>query len=820
LPLNIAEWNFWGFLSAMSPLRLSTLVIIGLLVSGFFPELTADTELNYPGYRIEWRDEFEGTTVDSSKWDVNLGVNASYQRESDGLWVEPHWFNEEFEPWINAFGINSERQYYSPDNVTVEDGLLVIRADRESVLDPIGLYDPEFHEYTSGKLNTADEFQFQYGIVKWRAQLPAGQGLWPALWMLNAPDPWYWDDEIDVMEARGSKPTHTSSAHHFKVLDDGGNRQNIYNSSDVDLGVNLQTGFHEYGLQWTADSVRTWVDDWEILFDTQRIPQNPMFLIMNAAVGGGFDGDPGPDTVFPTYFMIDWVRVWQHADTPTDLANGGFEDQLEQEWADWNTVDDGNLSAYSVDALHGDHSVQIDYRAPESVEPDDTRGPDLMTDGTASEWRGYLNQLTSDDAFIEGGPVDPSTIPATADGDALSLSTHQSAPAPQANSVVFREIAGEVAQGRNLTFSGTVNIEEAFPEETKVTAFIRIFDSNYNLTDIEKSVKADGGFSIQAFIPASGVPIVHIGLQTTGATGSGGRVTATELYLEEDASGTSGNGGYRTGFIQTVMAVPGQPVQYGLLAANHPDNPIGEGAVGHLLLEFLNENDGILAEESTTIVDASSTAEAMPYLMEMVAPANAVYARLSIERITTDAELDTAGSFLVDAAFLHDPETTELPVISAQPPASLTVTAGESVELDITVNSPTELTYQWYHLGQKVGTEEDLSFTAMPDASGTYFVVAANEAGPVIGGVTNITVVSPVHVGPVKLINVEWSNGQIHLSFESMPGATYVLEGSYDLEQWQTVGSPLAAEQEVSTFIESLPVTDPPLRFFRITSAR
>lgn len=111
---------------------------------------------------------------------MNVGVNAAYRRASDGRWVEPHWFGDAFAPWTEVRSINDERQYYSPDNVTVEDGLLRFRADRESVADPFGWYVPGYHEYTSGKLNTAEQFQFRFGIVNIRAKLPEGTGLWPA----------------------------------------------------------------------------------------------------------------------------------------------------------------------------------------------------------------------------------------------------------------------------------------------------------------------------------------------------------------------------------------------------------------------------------------------------------------------------------------------------------------------------------------------------------------------------------------------------------------------------------------------------------------
>ncbi len=96
--------------------------------------------------------------------------------------------------------------------------------------------------------------------------------MWPALWLLNAPNPWYWDDEIDVMEARGSLPSITTSAHHFKT---GVDRANQYNTAQLDTGLNLQTGFHEYGLEWTASRLQTHFNDQVVFTDTEKSPPRP-----------------------------------------------------------------------------------------------------------------------------------------------------------------------------------------------------------------------------------------------------------------------------------------------------------------------------------------------------------------------------------------------------------------------------------------------------------------------------------------------------------------------------------------------------------------
>ena len=36
-------------------------------------------------------------------------------------------------------------------------------------------------------------------------------------------------------------------------------------------------------------------------------------MILNLAVGGGFGGPVGPDTVFPAEMLIDYVRIFERA---------------------------------------------------------------------------------------------------------------------------------------------------------------------------------------------------------------------------------------------------------------------------------------------------------------------------------------------------------------------------------------------------------------------------------------------------------------------------------------------------------------------------
>ena len=122
------------------------------------------------GYKLVWSDEFEGSSIDNSKWTYDLGGNG--------------WGNNELECYTNR-----------ADNAYVADGMLHIKALKESY---------QGSQYTSARMKTKGLFEFQYGYVEARIALPAFPGIWPAFWMLGQNiDQVSWPacGEIDILEA-------------------------------------------------------------------------------------------------------------------------------------------------------------------------------------------------------------------------------------------------------------------------------------------------------------------------------------------------------------------------------------------------------------------------------------------------------------------------------------------------------------------------------------------------------------------------------------------------------------------------------------------
>jgi Ca2+-binding RTX toxin-like protein len=169
--------------------------------------------------------------------------------------------------------------------------------------------------YTSGQLNTAHTFSQTYGYFEIRAQLPSGQGFWPAFWLVNSDMTNAY--ELDVMEMIGSDPTKLVTTLHNNA--DGGT------VSGQSLTVaDMTTGFHTYGVDWEADYI-TWYFDNVAVYQiaTPEGMNKDMFMILDLAVGGAMPGDIDTSSNATAQMLIDYVHVYtsKPADTESsDLA--------------------------------------------------------------------------------------------------------------------------------------------------------------------------------------------------------------------------------------------------------------------------------------------------------------------------------------------------------------------------------------------------------------------------------------------------------------------------------------------------------------------
>lgn len=234
-------------------------------------------------------DAFEGEALDRDRW------TTCYWWDKNGC----------------TNGTTGELNWYRDGNVSVADGTLRLEARREEVRASDGRY----YGYTSGIVTTGRNswktqrplrFSFRYGYVEVRAKVPAGQGLWPAIWLL--PTDHGSTPEIDVMEILGHRPDRIEMNYHYDAgLGSPGNKGSNWDGPD------FSADWHRFAVEWRPDAIIWYVDDeerWRFA-DRELIANEPMYLLLNLAVGGDWPGPPDDETVFPSIFEIDYVRILQ-----------------------------------------------------------------------------------------------------------------------------------------------------------------------------------------------------------------------------------------------------------------------------------------------------------------------------------------------------------------------------------------------------------------------------------------------------------------------------------------------------------------------------
>lgn len=262
-------------------------------------------------YKLVWSDEFDGDSLDTSKWYIEIN--------GDG-------------------GGNSELQFYDERGVSIgkepESGrnCLILTARKE---------DWRGKSCSSGRVNTSKGYNFTHGRVEALIRLPhTADGLWPAFWLLGSDYHqvgWPKCGELDIMEMgnsngirRGMQDRYFNGACHWGYYLDGGGYPNYAVASDAPYS--LQDGFHLFTLIWDEKSVKTYLDlhlypDNEPYFamnidgyDDSLSPghyfHHDFFIILNLAVGGNFTGiwDINKVTALSegeASMYVDYVRVYQ-----------------------------------------------------------------------------------------------------------------------------------------------------------------------------------------------------------------------------------------------------------------------------------------------------------------------------------------------------------------------------------------------------------------------------------------------------------------------------------------------------------------------------
>ncbi len=173
----------------------------------------------------------------------------------------------------------------------------------------------EGNAYTSGRIQSRALFPLLGARFEARIRMPAGQGLWPAFWLLGdmEEEPWPLCGEIDIMEFRGESPHEYLTTVHGPGYS-GGTSVGATHTREEDLS----TDFHVYAVEIDPAYIAWYLDDERVhevgigdISDAPWVFDGSMHIMLNLAVGGSFLLPPNADTPFPSALEIDWVQYWQ-----------------------------------------------------------------------------------------------------------------------------------------------------------------------------------------------------------------------------------------------------------------------------------------------------------------------------------------------------------------------------------------------------------------------------------------------------------------------------------------------------------------------------
>ena len=251
-------------------------------------------------YNLVWYDDFNGTSLDASKWNLKAEMREQCDlelREDDSA-------------------------------ISIDNGILILTSDRID----------ESSYYTNTSVSSRGRMSFNYGYVEIRAKLPFGKPAWPSFWMLadtelNPTNTW--QSEVDIFEVFGNDAKLSYNIHKW-YRDGSGNHEQIVSRRKYDYDFNDKTEaeqWHTYGLLWTPQSFKFLVDG--KVCEEMDITENgnfandeygmdgfhvPHYIIFNNYVyTKGFKGcetwAAGKEATsvdkFPIKYYIDYVKLYK-----------------------------------------------------------------------------------------------------------------------------------------------------------------------------------------------------------------------------------------------------------------------------------------------------------------------------------------------------------------------------------------------------------------------------------------------------------------------------------------------------------------------------
>ena len=278
----------------------------------------SETRFFLDEFSTTFEDDFNGNSLDSSKWTTGL------------VWGDSRIINGEQQYFVNTqerpdFGYNPFS--FTGESLVIEAAPIpdALRSSLPPVCeepDPTGL---DRCEFLSGALSThnsdgTSKYQFLYGYTEARIKVSGSEGALSSFYLFHrypgvgidrqAP-------EIDILEYLGENPFGDEDAfqtYHYEDPATGAKRSSPTMSYANPTGESFADDFHTFGVLWEPSLIIWYLDGVEIKRLTgPQVGRQPMNIINYLVAGSGWAPTPDasdPD-VFPMVMEVDYIRVMQ-----------------------------------------------------------------------------------------------------------------------------------------------------------------------------------------------------------------------------------------------------------------------------------------------------------------------------------------------------------------------------------------------------------------------------------------------------------------------------------------------------------------------------
>ena len=252
-----------------------------VLVASFFACIVFMVYAENVGWLKETKHKEEAELVRSSEIEIPVEIK-NFKASPDG--DDSALLSGLFSEVTDYTPPNKELQVYMGGQTEVVDNRFIITAEHVD------------DQYFSGKLES--QIAFRYGTFSFRVNTMNGKGLFPAIWLMPSEGNLF--PELDIYELIGSEPEIFYGVLHYYKNDM--QKRNFFQHKFSSKKI---PDSYEIKLDWTPEELTWYLNGKKIHSVTDHVPQVPMFMNINLAIGGIWPGKPDSSTPFPAKFNVD-----------------------------------------------------------------------------------------------------------------------------------------------------------------------------------------------------------------------------------------------------------------------------------------------------------------------------------------------------------------------------------------------------------------------------------------------------------------------------------------------------------------------------------